>query len=65
MEGGDGRRIMRNFAIECRESSMARIRSRVGMFLVVYKLLDEIGEVRLLNVNSDVFRVNFSYCRCG
>jgi len=65
MEGGDGRRITRNFAIECWESSVARIRSRVRMFLVVYKLLDEIDEVRLLNVNGDVFQVNPSYCRCG
>jgi len=65
MEGGDGRRITCNFAIECWESSVAHIGSRVGMFLVVYKLLDEIGEVRLLDVNGNVFRVNSSYCRCG
>jgi hypothetical protein len=64
MEGGDSRRITRNFAIEGRKSGMALIRSGVGVFLVVYKLLDEMGEVRLLDVDSDIFRVNSSHYIC-
>ena len=43
VEGGNGGRIARNFAVEWRKSDLAHIGSGVRMFLVVYKLLDEIG----------------------
>ncbi len=61
VKGGNSRRITCNFAIECKESGMAYIKSGVRVCLVMYKLFDKIGEVRLLDINSDVFRVNSSH----
>jgi hypothetical protein len=57
MKGCDSGWEKRNFVMECRERGMACIRIGVGMFLVEYKLPNEIGEVWLLDVIGDVFWV--------
>jgi len=50
-------------AIECGMTDI-RMRVQVGMLLIVDKLLNEIGEVRLSNINfsGDIFGVYFAYC---